>query len=253
MSTELKQFDELQSELTKLVSPTRELKVVDVASSASAIEAAKAVKSLQKRIEEKRKELVAPLNDRVKEINDRAKDVLVPLIDAEKYLKAQLVTYEEEQEKLRCDEMLKAEAERKQKEAELLAKQEAERAALVALVTDEVDASDVFGSDQESPVIDHAAELEKKQQIERAHIVMESRSRVYDIKKDSVKNVRKQWKCEAEDIGLVPKEFLIITLNNAAVIAAARGGVTSIPGVKLWQETSIAIGANTYVPSARIK
>lgn len=244
--TEITQFNELRAELTTFVSPALAIKVTDFQTSASAINAAKAVKEYQKKVEAKRKELVGPLNDQVKLINEYAKSVAAPLENAELHLKKQLTAFELEQEKIRRAEFERAEEERKKREAELLAKQEEERKNLAS----DSDAADVFGSEPEdvAPEI-KAEELELKQLHERVKATQEAKDREYPIKNMGIKNARKQWKCEAIDLTKVPREFLTISLNSAAVLAAARGGMTDIPGVKLWQETTIAIGANTYVPN----
>jgi hypothetical protein len=71
--------------------------------------------------------------------------------------------------------------------------------------------------------------------------------RNYAIQEQRVKNTAKLWDCEVEDITKVPREFLVISLNKAAVLAAARGGVTNIPGVKLIQKTNVRFGARTAV------
>lgn len=251
MKIELTQFNELKSELDTLVKPTLSIKVTDFPSSASAIEAAKSVKALQKRIEAKRKELVGPLNDQVKRINDFVKDIMAPLDTAESHLKRQLTDFEVEQEKLRDAERKAAEAERVKREAALAARQEEERAAMAEKLAETSEVEDLFGADEGVPdAAMEAAALEARQAEERARIAQQAKDREYDIKSRGVANTRKIWKCDVEDLDLVPKEFLIVTLNQAAVIAAARAGVTKIPGVKIWQETSIAIGANTSVARA---
>lgn len=250
MTTEITQFDELKSELTSLVAPTLLIKVTDFPTSNSAIESAKAIKGLQKRVEAKRKDLVAPLNERVKAINDYAKSIASPLDDAETHLKKQLAAFEVAQEKIRAEEYRIAEEARLKREAELLAKQEAEREQLAVIIEDSSIVDDVFGSDPtEAPIVDQAAQLEQRQLEERARVAQQARDREWEIKQQGIKNARKTWKCEAVDLAKVPKEFLIITLNSAAVLAAARGGVTEIPGVKLWQETTISIGATTRAPA----
>ena len=246
MSTEIQQFEELRSELTQLVAPTLAIKVTNAGSSSSAIEAAKQVKALQKRIEAKRKDIVGPLNDRVKLINDYAKSIMAPLEQAESHLKKELVSFEMEQEKIRLEVLRKAEEERKRVEEELRAKHDAEQAALI----DEAQVSDLFGADESQPSVDaRALDLEIAQQEEIARANMAARQREYDAKSIGIKNARKIWRCEAVDISQVPKEFLVIELNSAAVLAAARAGVTTIPGVRIWQETTVAIGANTYMPA----
>lgn len=239
------QFDELKEELTKLVAPAETIKVADFPSSHSALETAKAIKGLLKRIETKRKELVEPLKKQAKTVDEYANDIKAPLERAEAHIKRELAAFEEAQEKIRKEELRKAEEERLRKEAELLAAQEEERENFAVNVEDEAEAADLFGcelSDPEAANIE-AKKLEESQAQERARLDAKAKEREWEIKQKGVKNARKIWKCEAIDLSLVPKEFLIIELNSAAIIAAARGGVTNIPGVKIWQETTIAIGA----------
>lgn len=251
MKTELAQFIELKAELDTLVAPTLTIEVRDFETSASAIEAAKAVKALKKRVEDKRVELVKPLNDQVKKVNEYAKEIALPLDRAETHLKGQLTAFEIKQEAIRRAEYEKAEKERREREAALAKKQEEGRLALEEAEVDEAEVADVFGADDAGPsAAEKAAELERKHSEERALIAQQAKDREYDIKSRGVANARKTWQCEVEDIALVPKEFLIVTLNEKAVLAAARAGVAKIAGVRLWQEVSIAIGANTSVARA---
>jgi len=250
MKAGIVEFNELQNELAVLVAPTLEVKVTDAVSSARAIDAAKQVKSLQKRIEDQRKALVGPLNDRVKSINDYAKTIVNPLNNAETHLKRELANYEMEQEKIRQEKLRAADAERKRQEEELAEKQRKEREQLAVVQAEEATAAAMFGEDPTEPVIDRTTALEERQAIEQAKLTQEAKANEYDIKRENgISGARKTWKCEAIDLNAVPREFLKIELNTQAVLAAARGGVTSIPGVRLWQETTVAIGRNTYVPA----
>jgi len=219
-----------------LVSPIADLTVTEFVSAQQAIGVGKQIKEFLKKIETTRKSLVEPLNKQVKAINDYAKDIAFPLINAENHVKKQLTSFEIEQEKLRQIAHKKAEEERLKKEAELKAKQE-----------NELDAAAVFGASPEE-----LTALETKAKEELAVQKNEALAKKYDIEEQGIKNARKTWKCEAVDLSQVPKEFLIVTLNEKAVLAAARAGVTTIAGVKIWQETSIALGSNTYVPRSSL-
>lgn len=248
--TAIVEFNELQNELAGLVAPTLEIKVTSAASSAAAIDAAKQVKALQGRIEKQRKELVGPLNDRVKAINEYAKTIVAPLNNAEMHLKRELANYEMEQERIRQAKLREAEEERKRKEAELAEKQAKEREQLAAIQAEEAVVVDMFGDDPAEPAVDRAAALEERQAQEQAKLVQEAKAQEYDVKRaHGISGAKKVWKCEALDLSLVPKEYLIITLNEKAVLAMARAGVTKIPGVRLWQDTQIAISANTRAPA----
>lgn len=248
-STDLVQFNELQTDIKGFVAPALTVRVTDFSSSEHAIEIAKQVKEFSKRVEDTRKMLVEPINKRVKMINDYAKSIVQPLLDAETHLKSQLIAFEVEQEKMRAEERRKAEEELRHAEQELQAKQEEERAALEANRSRENAAAALFGAEDESDNADaEAAALAEKQSQERARLQSEAKAKEFDIQQQGIKNAAKIWKCEIENIDKIPKEFLIITLNEKAILAMARAGVTNIPGVRMWQETTVRIGQNTYIP-----
>lgn len=225
MENQIVEFNELKSEVSVMVAPTMAMTVSNAMTANAAINAAKAVKDYQKKIETVRKSLVDPLNAQVKKINSYAKEIELPLLEAETHLKRQLALFEEEQEKIRLEALKKAEEERR-RIAEELAKKQAE----------ELEVATMFG--------ESAEEVEAKHTAEQAALYNAVSTQVAAIESKGVKNSTKIWKCKAIDLAQVPKEFLIIQLNEKAVIAAAKAGV-KIPGVELWQETSIRIGSNT--------
>lgn len=263
MSTELAQFEELKASIACFVSPTFQLTVTDFASAQSAIEAVKQVKGFINQLESKRKELVGPLNDQVKAINGYAGEIKDPLIRSEEYLKKQITQFEVEQERLREIARKAAEAERIAEEQRAAAEAELARKELESAQADEreqeAQVAALFGSDDEASEGEEPApspeerrlqekiELDAQIEGERALRTAKANQEDWDRKQLGVKNSRKVWKCELEDISKVPREFLIIELNQAAVLAAARGGQI-IPGVRTWQETTLAVGAKTYIP-----
>lgn len=257
MKQEITQFDELKAEITYFVAPTLTIAVTDFSSSQTAIEAAKQVKDYQKRIELKRKELTGPLNDQVKRINSVASEISFPLEKSEQHLKSQINAFATKQEEIRQKELRRVEQERRETEARLAKERhEAEMTLKAKQIADEDRANSiaaVFGVDENAPSEESihkieqealAAELELKRRIaEQAH-----QQKLYDADRaNQIRNTRKTWKCEAIDLNKVPREFLKVELNTAAVLAAARGGVTEIPGVRLWQDIQVALGANTRV------
>lgn len=246
MSQKISQFNELQAEVSVMVRPMMSVKVVDKITADLALKSAISVKDYAKKVDALRKSLVDPLNAQVKEINSFAKGVLQPLEAAEIHIKSELAKFEMEQEKIRQEEMRKAEIVRKQKEAELLAKQEQERLAALAEIEKNKEAANIFGDDECAPVESALAALEEKQIAEQSALFNETSEAASKIDRMGVSNSAKVWKCEVENIDMVPKEFLFRTLNEKAVLAVAKSGVV-IPGVKVWQETSIRIGRNTRV------
>lgn len=259
MATNLVIFDSLKADISLYVKPTLSIAVSDAKSGQEAIEAGKLVKGYQIMLEKKRKEMVEPLSAQVKAINDYAKSIAEPLLAAESHIKGQLVAFERQLEITRLA-ALKAEQERRDKaEAEARAEQEKAAAELaekhraqLARIEPESDYNPL-GSDDEIDLIAQQAReaAEAQAAIERENAVRKAADdlRVYDIKQEKVKNSAKTWKCELVDIEKVPAHFVTKTLNTSMVIAAARGGTTEIPGVKLWQDTSVRFGANTSMGS----
>lgn len=251
--TELTKFNPLKADITAFVAPVKAIKVTDFASAQMAIETAKQVKVYAKQVETLRKTLVDPLNAEVKSINSYAKEIEEPLLDAERFIKSRLVEFEHEQEKIREAERQRLEAEAKKAQAELLAKQEAERQALIEKASLEQEAEDIFGIEPETTVEEKIQAFETKAVEEQTAAKNEVEGKQWDIDQLGVKNSKKIWKCEVIDLDSVPKEYLIRELNEKAVLAMARAGITNIPGVRVWQETTIAIGTNTYIPKHALR
>lgn len=268
---DLVQFDELQVSVTRFVAPTLQIKVTDFQSARDATDCGNQIQEFQKQIDAKYKELTAPLNARLKFIRNIVNGIEGPLDSAEKHIKRELAKFADEQKILQEEARRKAEYERR--EIERKAAEEAQRLAqetearrqeqLAQLASQPVAAPTdcLFGSalnqseeiEAQRQAIEAQAEqerLELQAKLEREQKIRDSeaKQREWDIKNSNLKNIRKNWDCEVVDINLVPKEFLIVTLNKAAVIAAAKAGVT-IPGVKTWAETTVALGRNSYVPS----
>lgn len=250
MTNDLHVFTQLKADISQFVAPAMGIKVTDFSSAAQAIEAAKTIKMFQKQIEGKRKELTDPLEARKKSIISYAKEIAQPLDSAEIYIKSQIVAFELEQEKIRMAKQRALDEEKRQKEAEQKAVAEAALAELEAKKDLAQDAASVFGED---PVGQPDLKMEEETllaqiEIDKKVLDIEHTGKSWENDRHGVKNARKTWDCELIDINLVPLEFQIRTLNSAAVKAAARNGVVNIPGVRIFQNTTIAIGANTYIP-----
>lgn len=257
--TFIQRFDELRAGIAGLVAPVKSLTVSDFPSSAAAIDVAKQIRDWENRLEKRRKELVDPHNRTVKQINEYAKTLLEPLKAAGAHVQTQLVAFEREQERIRAEERRRAEEELRRKREEMERQQEIERQALeTKLAAQEAVANALGIVDDEEPVAEPtpeqvAEEMAIKHAQENALLRATAAQVDYDIKQRGIRNARKTWKCELVDISLVPKHFLTVTLNTQAVLAAARGGTTDIPGVRLWQDTTIAIGARTGVSRAMLE
>lgn len=242
-------FDELKSEITRFVGPIPNLKVRDFKSCATAIEHGKVIRQLIKDVEEKRDSLVRPRNEEVKRINAYAAEIRGPLEDAKRYLEGQVAAYELEQAEIRRAEERRIEAERRQKERQLEAAAAAKREALMDAQSQDVDP--LFGHiEEDGEAAEQAAlDIERELEAKRAALAREAATKQNDLLYERrVKNVRMVWECEVVDIDKVPVEFLIREVNRPMVVAAARGGRTNIPGLRIFQRPSVGFGTHTRVP-----
>lgn len=266
---DLELFDELKANITLFVAPTLEIAIRDVQTGQSAIDAQKQIREFMRRVDEQRRELTDPMKDRIKVIDAYVKSILAPLETAARHVQHEIDTYAERQESIRQAELRKAREEAERKEREAREKAAAERAELEARQREEAEArsamDELFGDGEDDLAAARAKqEFEEKQARERAEQeakeeresmvrTVELKQKEYDANLDQIKNARKNPKCEMLDEKLVPREFLVVTLNTAAVLASARAGVKEIPGVRIWWETKVAIGRNTYIPNAKNK
>lgn len=243
MSKDLAKFDPLKAEVTKFIAPILTMRVGDFKSSDEAIKAGLIVKAYMKQVEETRTDLVSPLNEKVKEINNYARGIKEPLEVVEAHLKRELQNFAIEQEKIKQAELKKLEEEKKR----LAEEQEAERQfQLAELAESAKEAEEMFGTKIDNS--EQIKRIEERAQIDKAALETTSRQLEYDANQNQIKNVRKNWKVRVVDLNLVPKEFLMIELNEKMALAAARGGNTKISGLEFYQETTVALGQNTYVP-----
>lgn len=224
----LQAFDKLAADIRQHIQPCLEMKVSDNNSKDDALMAGKSIKTYEKRIEEVRKALVGPLNERVKQINAYAKKIAAPLAEAEMHLKGQLRNYEEMLEKQRQEAIRKAEEERKALEAKAaeearLKREEAEMAAM--LLGDEGAA-------------EAQAQAEVEIQRKQAEVELLHKTNVREIQAQRVSGASKAWTFEIVDFDKVPREFLMV--DEKAIRQAIREGTREIAGVRIFQETRVS-------------
>jgi flagellar biosynthesis GTPase FlhF len=258
---ELKEFDSLSADITLFVAPAKDLRVIDPRSSQSAIVVAQTIKDYLNKVESKRKELVGPLNTQVKAINDYCKKITSPLLEADCHVRSELNAFAAEQERIRRAE--EARIERERQEAERKAREERELAEeeLRKKQEEEVEAhaeaARLFGP--EGGDIETANEAinqkldrewaEKKAELDRNDAIRanEFKQREWDANQVQIKNTRANLKVRVVDINLIPKEFLIVTPNEKALVAVGKTGA-KIPGVEFYEDISVAIGRTTRMP-----
>jgi hypothetical protein len=221
---ELKAFDQLSADLSLMVTPVKALTVKDADSCAKAVAARREVKSWEKKIEEKRKELVAPLNEQVKRINEYAKLIANPIGEATAHIDSQLREWERILEAQRQIELKRAHAEKMRMEEETRKKiaEQAEEAAALAMFEVAEKADEVLAKAE-------AEAIRIEYQAHKLH-----NDTVKEIKSNKVAGSRRVWKFEITDPTQVPSVFLIV--NEQAIRAAVNAGTREIPGVRIFED-----------------
>lgn len=235
---DINKFDALVYQVTKFVSPAMTIKVSDNTAANDAVETGKQIKEYQKKIETLRKELVGPLNEQVKEINDYAKKISYPLNSVESHLKTELSKFADAQEKIRQEERAKLQAMREAEQKRI----EAEKQELFAKLKAEADISKTSVEDLSILVINEKKESEYREANK------EIKAQEKEIEATAIKGVKRPWKAEVIDELKVPREYMIVDMRR--INEAVRAGVRDIPGVTIFQETSISFGKTTAVPIA---
>jgi hypothetical protein len=233
MSTnEVELFSPVRAEISQLVTDCLTVEVTDEVTAASAMECAKALKKMEATIDDRRKELVAPHNEVVKRINGFAKLLQEPLHEAEAHVKSQLAIWNDILEERRLKELESASKDLAAKKAQLDAQLAAEREEQEALALFQ----DPHQANQNA-IITHASAVMKQAEVEQSH-----REHLKSLEQMKVSGSRKVWRFEIQDAGLVPREYL--TVDEKKIRAAVREGAREIPGVRIYQETQIAIATN---------
>ena len=276
MSSELAVFDPLKVQLKELVGPAILAKVTDPASSQKAIDAIMTITLLERQIDKAKLAITKPLKDRAKQVEAYVHALEAPLLEALAHLKKQVANFDDElrakaearlaeERKAREQEERAARAEQAAIAREIEQKRQAELAALKESQDLQAEAADLFGD--EEPAVDAAAErtrieaeserdlLEAHTRAEREQIERENaaKEREWDIQNAKTKGATRVWDFEILDLEKVPTQYLKREVNRAMVLAAARGGLKDIPGLRLFQKTDIRAGAHTRIPDALLE
>lgn len=190
-------FEPLRAEITKAMGACLSIEVTSKDEERVALENAQTVKSLQKRIESRRKELLEPLNEQIRLINDTCRTIAEPLIASEAHLRSELIRWEKQLAEVRI----------------------AEKANIL-------EAASLFS--------------------ETPHIDPEIAKDLEAIESMRVKGTSKTWAFEVIEESLVPRTLCKPDLTKIRI--ALKYGARDIPGLRIFQETRIAIRG--LVPSS---
>lgn len=178
-----------------------------------------AIARQKREAESARKALTKPLNDHVKFINSTFGTKLEPLANPEAVLRAALLAFQTAEEEKAKEAQRKADeaaqAERERLEAE------AERQRAVAMLEGMPEDPDPV------PVPEVVA----------AKVVQQNT--VHGL--GGTAHTRKTWDFEVEDVSMLPRAF--IQPNEQAIRAAVKAGERTIPGVRIFEKSSLAVRA----------
>ncbi len=178
----------------------------------------KAIKLARTDIVARRKLITKPLDEAKSQAMKQEHSLIDPMVEMEGKLKQKINVYLAEVRKLQEVE------ERKLKEAEI-ARLEKEKEMLLEQATD--NESDLALAD--------AGEVEKQIEIVKEAPIIEIKTS--HTTSFSGVHTRKKPVWKLDDISKVPKEFLIV--NEKEINSLVRAGRKEIPGIKIWEETTV--------------
>ena len=210
------------------------------------------VKDAQKRLDELRKSMTRPLDAAKKAIMDFFRAPEDKLAKAEAGIKRAMVTYQDEQERLRREEQRRAE-EAARRERERLAEQarEAERKAREKAEAERKAAEEAAaaGRAEEAAKLQARAAATEAKAAEKVEAIETRAAAVVApiIQREAPKvagvATREVWKFTVTDPALVPREYCVVDEARIRKVVAALKGDTTIPGVRVYAEKTIAAGA----------
>lgn len=174
------------------------------------------IKAARKRLDDIRTGITRPMDAAKKAVLDFFRAPGDKLDQAERLIKRAMITFDEEQERIRQEEQRRAdEAARKER--------------------DRLDAQAKKAAESGKP--EKAAQLEQRAATVVAPVIQREPPKVTGI------STREAWKFEVENEMLVPREYLIVDESKIRKVVGALKGDTRIPGVRVWPEKQIAAGA----------
>lgn len=212
----------------------------------------KRVKAAQKKLEETRTGLTKPINESLRRLNDFFRAPADRLVAIEKTIKAALTRFADEQERLRREEQRRAEEaarrererlEAQAREAERKAREKAEQERKAAEEAAAAGRAEEAAKLQARAAATEAKAAEKVEAIETRAAAVVAPIIQREAPKVAGVATREVWRFEIIDPTLVPREYLAVDEQRIRKVVAALKGDTTIPGVRVYAEKSIAAGA----------
>ena len=183
----------------------------------TAAEILKSIKGRYQEIETKRKEMTLPLDEAKRRIMDFFRQPLEQLSGAERQIKAAMVMFTQEQERVRREEEERIQA---------LAREEQERL--------DKSAMEGISQAQKEGSLDEAERILEAVVQVPVPIVVSEKPKVQGIKTVT------RWKHKVIDEALIPREYLIPNEKLLADTAIRTKGEIKIPGVEFYSEALVA-------------
>lgn len=246
---QLPQVQQVTSEVATLERYAQSYQVTTAEQYAAGAADLQRVKSAQKRLEETRTSITAPMNAALKQVNDFFRAPAERLATAERTIKAQLVAFADEQERVRREEQRKAdEAARKERERLEAQAREAERKAREKAAADRqaAEAAAAAGRlDEAATLAARAASTEEKAAGKVDDLSMRAATTVAPVvRRDPPKvagiSTRETWHFEITNAAQVPREYLVVDEARVRKVVQALKGDAKIPGVRVYAERSMA-------------
>lgn len=242
---------EVQAEADQALAVATEYRVTTHDEYSAAGDELTRIKAAQKRLDETRKSLTRPLDESKKRIMDFFRAPAEKLAEAEKAIKSACIGYQQEQERIRREEQRKAEeAARKERERlerlRIAAEQKArEKEAELRRQAAEADAAERakiearMRADAEKAAAKQA-EIDARAASVIAPVIHREAPKVEGL------STRTVWKFRITDARQLPPEYTIPDEKKIGQVVRALKGDTSIPGVEVYAEESMAARASSF-------
>lgn len=179
------------------------------------------IKAKAKALEDQRKAITKPMDEAKAKIMDLFRQPVELLNKAERLIKAEMIRFDQEQEKIRREreEKLREQARIEREKIEAEARKAAERAAKEA----------EKGNTQKAEALqEHAMQKQMEAETVQAPIVVREQVKVKGV------SMKMRWKAEIIDASLIPREYLVPNEKALNDVAQATKGALSIPGVRFY-------------------
>lgn len=218
---------------------------------ATAANQLKTIKGALAEIEDARTRITKPLNESLKETNAQAKSAAAPFQAQEQVIKAAMISWSNEQDRLREIEQRKANeaAEKERRRLQAIADEAARKAREQA---DEKrrqaeQAAAAGRAEEAAKLAAQASRIDAKAEEKVEHFEMRAAQVVAPVAQQAAPKVGgisipMVWVHEIVDAALIPREYLDVNETRIRKVVQAMQGNTNIPGVRVRQIKRVAAG-----------